>query len=91
MKKHHLNLMKILAQHQVIITDIMISLLHSFTDHINIIVKNLLKIQYYAVLNKKIKSIYADVKRKKKQRTMLQIRMKVIEYCHDVRSSSQFH
>jgi len=80
MKKHHLNLMKILVQHQVIIANIMISLFCSFANHINIIVENLLKIQHHAVLNEKIKNSCTNVKKEEKQCTMLQIRMKVAEY-----------
>jgi hypothetical protein len=43
MKKHHLNSMKILVHHQVIIANIMISSSCSFANHINIIIENLLK------------------------------------------------
>jgi len=58
----------------------MILLLHSFANHINIIVENLLKTQCYAILNEKIKSIHTDVKREEKQCIILQIRMKVVEH-----------
>jgi len=80
MKKYHLNSAKTLTQHQAIIVNIMISSLHSFSDHINIIVKNLLKTQCHAVLNEKIRSIYMNVKREERQHILLQIRMKVAEH-----------
>jgi hypothetical protein len=58
----------------------MISLLHSFSDHINIIIENLLKTWCHAVSNEKIKNIHTDVKKEERQCTMLQIRMKVTEH-----------
>jgi hypothetical protein len=72
--------MMILAQHQAITVNIMISLSHSSSDHTNIIIENLLKIQHHAVLNEKIRNTCADVKREERQHTMLQIRMKVAEH-----------
>ncbi len=80
MKKHYLNSAKTLTQRQAIIMNIIISSLHSFSNYINIIIESLLKTQYHAVLNEKIRSIYVNVKREKRQYTLLQIRMKVVEH-----------
>ncbi len=79
-KKFQLNLMKSLTQHQAIIVDIMISLTQSSSDFASVSLKNLLETHHHAVLNEDIRSICIDVERKKRQRTLLQTRMKVVEH-----------
>lgn len=66
MKKQHLNSMMIFNQHEAIIMNIMTSLFHSFSDYINIIVESLLKTWCYIILNEKIESICADVKKEER-------------------------
>ena len=79
-KKFQLNSMKNLAQHQVIIINIMISLTQLSSDFASVSLKNLLKTCHYAALNEDIRSICIDVERKKRQRMLLQTRMKVVKH-----------
>jgi len=72
--------MKSLAQHQMIIINIMTSLIQSFSDFTSISLKNLLKIHYHAALNENIRSICVNVERKERQCILLQTRMKVVEH-----------
>ena len=72
--------MKSLTQHQAIIINIMISSIWLFFDFANVSLKNLLKTRHHAALNENIRSIYIDVEREERQRTLLQSRMKVVEY-----------
>ncbi len=58
--------MKNLAQCQVIIIDIMISLTWSSFDFASISLKNLLKTCHHAALNEDIRSIHVDVERKER-------------------------
>ncbi len=79
-EKSQLNSIKSLAQHQMIIINIMTSLIQSFSDFTSVSLKNLLKIHYHAALNENIKSICVDVERKERQCILLQTRMKVVEH-----------
>ncbi len=58
--------MKNLAQRQVIIIDIMISLTQSFSDFTSVSLKNLLETCHHAALNKNIRSIRINVERKER-------------------------
>ncbi len=79
-KKFQLNLMKSLTQHQAIIINIMISSIWLSSDFANVSLKNLLKTRHHTALNENIRSIYIDVEREERQRTLLQSRMKVVEH-----------
>jgi len=72
--------MKSLVQRQVIIIDIMISSTRLFSDFAIVSLKNLLKTCHHAALNEDIRSTRVDVEREKRQRTLLQTRMKVVEH-----------
>ncbi len=72
--------MKSLAQHQVIIIDIMISLTWLSSDFASADLKNLLETRYHATLNENIKSARIDVEREERQRMLLQTRMKVVKH-----------
>ena len=65
-EKFQLNSTKSLAQRQVIIIDIMISLTWSSSDFTSIDLKNLLKTRCHAVLNEDIRSVHIDVEREER-------------------------
>ncbi len=72
--------MKNLAQHQAIIVNIMISSTQLSSDFASISLKNLLKTRHCTALNEDIRSACVDVEKEKRQRILLQTRMKVVEY-----------
>jgi len=72
--------MKNLAQRQAIIINIMISSTQSSSDSASVSLKNLLKTRYRAALNENIRSACINVKRKERQRMLLQTRIKVVEH-----------
>jgi len=79
-KKFQLNLMKNFVQRQMIIVDIMISLTQSFSGFASVSLKNLLKTRHCAALNEDIRSICINVEKEERQCTLLQTRMKVVNY-----------
>ncbi len=72
--------MKNLVQRQAIIINIIILSTQSSSNFASVSLKNLLKTCHHAALNKDIRSIYVNVERKKRQCTLLQTRMKVVEH-----------
>ncbi len=64
----------------MIIINIMISSIQSFSDFASVDLKNLLKTCHHAALNENIRSACIDVERKERQCILLQTRMKVVKH-----------